>query len=133
MSPLRGLMVGIVLAAASACGSSDITPPPVRSTPAIAGAWKQENLRAGTYRILDLVNHDSLVDGVGQYREFNQSADTLTVSGLLRGTQVTLDIAQGDGTHLRFNGTLVRPDRMSGWLSSTSDSVTATFQYLAID
>lgn len=132
MRQTRHLVMGTILAAATACASSETTRPPVTNYPAIAGTWKQENDRPGAYRIINIFNQDTIVGGVGTYRDFNGSPCNLTVSGFLRGTQVALDLAQDNGIVYHLRVTLVAPDTMRGWLSAGSDSSAATFRYLPI-
>jgi hypothetical protein len=121
-SSVRALLALPLFAALAACrpgSSGDLTDPHVVAAD-LKGSWSEPASFPGISTIFQLAVVDTTVSGTGTYSIEAGRSGTLTVTGVISGTQVTLDLLRDYGSLTHFWGHLTASDRLDGYATYTS-------------
>src|ERR1035437_11152871 len=116
---LRSILALPLLGAAVACSSSSrgaLTDPHVIAAD-LRGSWSDPVSYPGISTILQLSVIDTIVSGSGTYTIEAGRPGTLTVAGVISGSQVKLDLQRDYGLLAHFTGTLHAPDLLGGFVT----------------
>jgi hypothetical protein len=115
MRSMRTLLcVVIALVPALACDGSGRPTDPRGVALLVRGKWSEQVQIPGVALVLNLDAHDTVVTGTGSYAIEAGRSGVLTVSGLVDGSQIRLDLVYDSGTEAHFVGELSELDRMAG-------------------
>jgi hypothetical protein len=129
---LAGVMWLAVVAGASACGkdSLDLTDPHTVASE-LRGNWHMPETFPGSGYGFTLAVTDTTVTGTGTFSIEAGASGTLSVTGAIDGTVVTLTIVSSAGETQHFIGSLRDANTLNGafWTEATvaSDPVPVTF------
>jgi hypothetical protein len=125
---LRLVLAGSLLASA-ACGS-DATNTLESS---LRGTWSEHFDIAGNARVMMLSVVGATVTGSGSFAGEAGPSGNLTVTGVVAGSHVALQIAQDDGTTLMFDGTVPTGNTLTGSFAEPGDTAAVTFERIQVD
>jgi hypothetical protein len=104
------------MAACSSASPGSLTDPRVIAAD-LRGTWSDTVSYPGISTILHLTVTDTIVSGSGTYTIEAGRPGTLTVAGVISGSQVKLDLQRDYGLLAHFTGTLRAPDLLGGFVT----------------
>jgi hypothetical protein len=108
-----------MLAACGSASSGALTDPRVIASD-LRGTWSDTVSYPGISTILHLTVTDTIVSGSGTYTIEAGRPGTLTVAGVISGSQVKLDLQRDYGLLAHFTGSLSAPDLLGGHVTYES-------------
>jgi hypothetical protein len=119
---VRSILALPLLAALAACFSDSpgsLTDPHVIASD-LRGTWSEPFSFPGISTVFQLSVADTMVSGTGSYSIEAGRSGTLTVTGVISGADVKLDILRDNGDLAHFVGRLTAPTVLDGYITDPS-------------
>lgn len=119
MKTTRCLMVMLTLFALGACSASGTSPLGIGQE--LVGTWSENTTVPGSFLEFTAIVNGTTVTGAGSYSKEGGSAGNLSLSGVIAGSEIQLQLAEDDGTVFHLNARFASRNLLTGGLSTTND------------